>query len=125
MWIYDKRSKQMKVIYVCSRFKGDVKKHKKWATKFSNFVAREGNIPITVHLYLDKAMGLNEENGDREKLLEAGRMLVMKCDELWIYKPDGWISHGMAGEIRTANINNIPIKEFMRIPKKRKNVDCD
>lgn len=104
----------MKVVYVCSRFQGDVKKHKKWARKFSNFVAEQGYIPVTVHLYLDEAMGLNEDNGteDRKKLLMAGKEIVLRCDEVWVYMPDGVISYGMQGEIQIAEQNKIPVKKF-------------
>lgn len=36
-----------------------------------------------------------------------------KCDELWIIKFQGWEdSEGLAGEIRYAIDNNIPIKSF-------------
>lgn len=106
----------MKVIYVCSRFAGDIKKHKKWARKFSNFVASQGNVPVTVHLFLDEAMGLSESNGveDRKKLLEAGKLIVTKCDEVWVYKPDGVVSYGMVGEIEIAEKNKIPVKEFLK-----------
>lgn len=109
----------MRVVYVCSRFKGDVKKHKKWATKFSNFIAEQGYIPITVHLFLDEAMGLSEDNSteDRERLLKAGREIVLRCDEVWVYMPDGIMSHGMQGEVRVAEENKIPVKIFRQCKK--------
>lgn len=104
----------MKVIYVCSRFKGERKKNILRAKRFSRWIAEQGMIPLCVHIYLEKATGLDEKNGDREKLLEMGRLLVLKCDELWIYAPDGKISEGMIYEIKTAELNKIPIRRFKR-----------
>ncbi len=37
--------------------------------------------------------------------------LLIKCDEIWVYKMPGWIwSSGVSDEIEFAKNNNIPIK---------------
>lgn len=105
----------MKIIYVCSKYKGKTEENIRDAKKFAQYISKQGFVPICVHLFLNEAMGMSEENGDREKLLEAGRLIVMKCDEVWVYSPNGELSEGMIGEIKTALANKIPIKQFNKI----------
>lgn len=99
----------MKKVYICSPYKGDVKKNIKIAIMWSKTAYEEGYLPICPHIYLEKATGLNEKKGDREELLRLGIELLRLCDECWVctYKR----SSGMKEEIDECKKRGIEIKE--------------
>jgi len=95
-------------IYVCSPYKGNVKENIRKAQKYSKEIYQMGYVPICVHLYLEKATGLNEKNGDRKELLQLGKEFVKWCDEVWVYGKE--ISNGMKGEIEYARRYKIKVR---------------
>lgn len=102
----------MKFIYICSKFRGNREENIEKAKERSQWVYKKGHIPVCVHIYLEEATGLNEDNGERETLLNLGREFVGICDELWVF---GDISEGMEGEIRYAEQSRIKIKYIKEI----------
>lgn len=101
----------MKVVYICSRYAGDIETNVAWAIKYSQFVYRKGYLPICVHTFLDKVTGLSEAE-HREELLKVGLDFVKICDELWIFEKDG-ISSGMKNEIKLAQELKMKIKWYI------------
>lgn len=100
-----------KRVYICARYKGNVKKNIKLAKEYSKYVFNKGFMPICVHFYLEDATGLHEKKGSREELLELGREFVMWCDEIWVFDRDG-ISEGMDHEIEFAKVLGKKIEKY-------------
>lgn len=98
---------EMKKIYICSPYKGNVVENVENAKRYSQWVCKLGYLPICVHIYLNEATGLCEEKGDREELLRLGREMVGLCDEIWVFGDR--ISRGMKQEIRHGRRLRIPI----------------
>lgn len=89
-----------KIIYICSPVTGDIENNIKKAEGYSRIVYNRGYLPLCVHIYLERATGLSEANGNREELLELGRDYLKICDEIWVFGDR--ISEGMKGEIELA-----------------------
>lgn len=99
-------------VYICSPYSGDVRRNVRYALNWSKDAYKLGYLPICVHIYLEKATGLDEFDGDREELLRLGREFVLICDELWICSPR--ITHGMRKEIEYAIENKIKVREIYK-----------
>ena len=97
-----------KLIYVCSKYSGDIEKNTQYAMAYCRAIYRCGQIPIAPHLYFTRF--LNDDNQvEREDGLQMGLKLLSMCDEMWVF--DGDISKGMKQEIEFATKHNIPITE--------------
>lgn len=106
-----------KLIYVCSPLRGDATGDNIRPTALANMLKAEqhckdvliaGHIPIAPHVMF--AGVLHDDNpNERETALEIGLDLVKKCDELWVFG-GGYISEGMAAELRLARTLDMPIK---------------
>lgn len=102
--------KDKKIIYVCSKYRGDVKLNTHFAIGYCMGVYKMGHIPIAPHLYFTRFLDDNDPK-EREDGLEMGLSLLRLCDELWVFGKDN-ISEGMQMEINFAKKNNIPIRNF-------------
>lgn len=91
----------MKLIYVCSPYRGEVRRNIENAKKHCMRILEGGNVPLCVHLFLNEMTGLSEKKGDRNTLLELGKLYVRMADELWVF-PNPKVSEGMIGEIKLA-----------------------
>lgn len=98
--------KKRKVIYVCSKYKGNVKENTKRAIEYCRAIYKEGHIPIAPHLYLPRFLNDNDPK-EREQALELGLKALKHCDEIWVFDSD--ISSGMQLEIDFAEKHKIPI----------------
>lgn len=103
---------QMKLIYVCSKFKGNIKLNINKAKVFSQYIYNiEKQLPLCVHLFLDKAINLKEIKENRKRLLETSLKYLERADEIWVYVNDV-ISEGMWIEINYAKKEGMPIRFF-------------
>lgn len=95
-----------KLIYVCSKYSGDVEKNTVNAIEYCKCVYKHGHIPVAPHIYFTRFLddSIPEERKDG---MELGLKLLKQCDELWIFDDDP--SVGMQQEIEFARANNIPI----------------
>ena len=100
-------------IYVCSPYGGLQENYEK-AKKFGKYVVSKGHIPLIPHTMLH---GILEDKFplEREKGLEAGKLLMKLCDEVWVFGTN--ITSGMAGEIMEAARLGIPTVEVKKLPK--------
>lgn len=105
---FDKQ-KNEKVIYVCSKYKGNVKKNTKKTIEYCRMVYQLGHIPIAPHLYIPRWLDDNNPE-EREQGLKLGLRALRHCDEIWVF--GDFISEGMLQEIEFAEANNIPIRHF-------------
>lgn len=106
-----------KLIYVCSPLRGDSTGDNVRPTALANMIKAEkhckdvlvaGHIPIAPHVMFSGI--LHDENpNERQTALEAGLELVRRCDELWVFG-GGYISEGMAEELKLARELDRPIK---------------
>lgn len=94
----------MKIIYVCSPYRGNFNENIKKAQKACRKVMECSNVPIAPHLYFPQFM--NEEK-EREIALEMNKSLIEVCDELVIF--GSTISEGMKVEIEYARSINKPV----------------
>ncbi len=87
------------IVYICSRFSGDVDQNVKAAQRYSRFAVDKGFIPIAPHLLFPQF--LDDDNpAERQLGLFFGNALMSKCAEVWVF--GNTISSGMAAEIKRA-----------------------
>ena len=94
-------------IYICSKYKGDVKANVRNALKFCKAICKLGHIPVAPHLYFTRFLDDNIDE-ERQLGLELGLELLSDCDELWVFGDD--ISEGMLQEMNFAKFINIPVR---------------
>ena len=94
------------VVYICSRFRGDVKANTEKARLFCRMAVDKKCIPIAPHLLLPQFM--NEET-ERELAMFMDLVILTKCSELWVC---GEISAGMQAEVDYAKKRNMKIRFF-------------
>ena len=102
----------MKLIYVASPYKGDIKKNMEYAKQACRYVLNEGNGFFCPHLLYPQI--LDDNNPEERRLgINIGKELLAKCDELWAF--GGNISHGMFEEIEFAREIGIPVKRIIQL----------
>lgn len=89
----------MKIIYVCSPYRGDLNENVRKAQKACRNVTDCNNVPIAPHLYFPQFM--NEEI-ERELALEMNKRLIDVCDVFCVFGNE--ISEGMQFELEYANL---------------------
>ena len=89
-----------KLLYVCSPYRGEVKRNKDYARELTRKAIDNGFVPVTVHLYLTEALDDNKPD-ERAKGMEAGRMILDNCKFILVGNRYG-ISEGMKAEIKAA-----------------------
>ena len=88
----------LKLIYVCSPYRGDFNKNVRNAQKACRQLVDNGHVPIAPHLFFPQF--LNEET-EREIALEMNKRLIDVCDVLCVFGNE--ISDGMKFELDYAN----------------------
>lgn len=99
----------MKLVFICSPYRGDIAVNTLKARCYCHFAYSEGAVPFAPHLHNTQflADGIPEE---REAGIRMGLELLNKCDELWMF--GSLISSGMENELRAAMKLNKPIRFF-------------
>ena len=95
------------LVYVCSKYSGDIKGNTKKARMYSRFVVDQGGIPVAPHLLFPQFM---DESTERDLAIFMDIALLSKCKELWVFGSE--ISNGMQIEIDWATKHNRTIKYF-------------
>ncbi|MGI6721745.1 MAG: DUF4406 domain-containing protein [Anaerovoracaceae bacterium] len=99
----------MAKVFICSPYRGDVKKNIKLAKLAAGLVIFRGDIPIIPHLYFPQF--LKEDNQpERIEGIKMGVELMKDCDELWIVGTN--ITAGMEFELKTAKEIKITVKLY-------------
>lgn len=97
------------IVYLCSRFSGDVEKNVKAAQRYSRFAVDKGFIPIAPHLLFPQFLDDNNP-AERQLGLLFGNALMSKCTEVWVF--GSTFSAGMAAEIKRAKRKYYHLRYF-------------
>jgi len=89
-----------RLLYVCSPYRGEVKRNKQYARELTRLAIDKGFLPVTVHLYITEATDDNNE-ADRAIGMRAGQEILDHCKYILIGGKYG-LSQGMVAEIRRA-----------------------
>ena len=98
------------LIYICSRFAGDVSENILAARKYCRFAVDSNAIPVASHLLYPQFLD-DTDPRERELGLFFGNILMDKCDEVWIFS-DGEYSTGMKAEYDRAVRKGYKIRFF-------------
>lgn len=97
----------MKLIYVCSPYRGNTTANIKAARQYCRQVYEQGYMPAAPHLYLPQF--LNDDNpAEREAALKMGLRMIDKCAEVWAFGEK--VSDGMQREIEYAEYTGKPVR---------------
>ena len=99
----------MKLIYVCSPYRGDVELNVARACRYCRFVYTQGAVPFAPHLHNTQFLDDFIPN-EREAGILLGLHMLQHCEELWCFGSK--LSEGMTAEIRMAQQLKIPIRFF-------------
>lgn len=97
------------LVYICSRYAGEVETNVNMARVYSRFAVRNACIPLAPHLLYPQFMD-DTVPAERSLALFMGIVLLGKCDQMWVF--GSIISKGMAAEIEKAEKKKIPIRYF-------------
>ena len=99
----------MKLVFVCSPYRGDEKENTANARKYCRLVADCGYIPIAPHLLFPQFLDDSDEI-QRLKGIHMGLELLKLCSQMWVFANE--VTEGMELEIEKAKELEIPI-QFM------------
>lgn len=99
----------MKLVFVCSPYRGDEKENTANARKYCRLVAGCGYIPIAPHLLFPQFLDDSDEI-QRLKGIHMGLELLKLCSQMWVFANE--VTEGMELEIKKAKELEIPI-QFM------------
>ena len=94
------------VVYICSKFRGNVKANTEMARLYCRMAVNRKCIPIAPHLLFPQFM---YEETERELAMFMDLVILTKCAELWVC---GEISEGMQAEIDYARKRSMKIRFF-------------
>lgn len=98
------------LVYICSRYSGDVVHNVAETQKFCSFAVKKNTIPVAPHLLYPQFLDDNDPK-ERELSLFFGKVLLTKCSEMWVFT-DGELSTGMRLERTYAQHRGIKIRYF-------------
>lgn len=93
--------------YICSPFAGDTEANIRLARRMCAAAITRRRIPIAPHLLFPQFMN-DCDPAERELAMFFNRILLSKCDELWLYTPH--VSTGMRAEVCWAKALGTPIR---------------
>lgn len=96
-----------KVVYVCSKYSGDIETNSAAARNYCRVAVNMGYIPLAPHLLFPQFMS---EEKERNLAMTMDLELIDRCDEFWVCGPE--ISSGMKTEIEYAKRHNKPIRRY-------------
>lgn len=89
----------MKMIFVCSPYRGDIEENTKQAKRHCERISNYGHAPIAPHLFCTQFLDDRLSN-QRNEGIRIGLEFLNRCDELWVCSET--ITVGMEQEIRHA-----------------------
>lgn len=99
----------MKLVYICSPYRGDEERNTVKAQGYCLFATTQGGVPFAPHLhntqFLDDCIPEQRALG-----LHLGLAILKEMDELWVFGTR--ISEGMVGEIEAAEQLGILVVYF-------------
>ena len=103
--------RRRKMVYVASRYAGDIPANTVAAVRCCQQVIREGCMPVASHLLYPQIL---DDSNPKERVLglSFGLALLGLCDEVWVY---GEPSPGMEREIEEAKRLGEPI-QYREVP---------
>ncbi len=99
--------KYLPMVYICSKYSGDVVANTEAAKRYSRFAVDSGAIPLAPHLLLPLYM---KEETERELAMYMDMVFLGKCDQLWVFGDEA--SPGMRAEIDKAKKHHKTIRYF-------------
>lgn len=105
----EKKKQYRPLVYIVSRYAGDIKANVAAAQNYCRFAVDNGYIPLASHLFYPQFMDDATPEG-RELGLFFGKILMDKCDEVWIFGSE--ISSGMQAEFERARRKHYIIRRF-------------
>ena len=94
------------VVYICSKFRGDVEANIRNGRQYSRYALERGCIPLTPHLLFPQFM---DEESERDMAIAIDLVILEKCcTEIWVCGDE--VSEGMAAEIAFANEMGMKIR---------------
>lgn len=108
--IRDVTKSNLKKVYICSPYKGNIEENVSAAQRFCEWtIMIKKVLPIAPHLYFTQF--LNDNNAQKRRLgMNMGLTLMQECCEIWVL--GDIISSGMKKEIIESSRLNIPIRFF-------------
>jgi hypothetical protein len=111
---YDKLTKAVKAVpskrvYICSPYKGNIKRNTVRTQIYCRFAYDSGFVPIAPHIYFTQFLDENSKT-ERAAGMKYGLELLWQCRELWVFGCN--ITDGMRAEIELARDLKIPIKYY-------------
>jgi hypothetical protein len=99
----------MKLVFVCSPYRGNVAHNTNRAKGYCRFVQMSGHVPFAPHLHNTQFL---DENIPEERAtgIALGLELLWHSDEIWVFGDK--ITEGMAQEIDAAKQYRIPARFF-------------
>lgn len=91
--------KSRPMVYVVSKYAGDIEKNTSAAIQYARFVIDNKRIPVVSHLLYPQILDDNDSE-QRELGLLFGKVLLALCSEVWVFGND--CSPGMQDEIHEA-----------------------
>ena len=108
----------IKLVYVCSPLRGDIKRNISRANGYCRFVATQRVVPIAPHTIFTQY--LDEEILEERQLgMQMGLELLKHCSELYVF--GNRVSDGMLEEMEAAKRLGIPIQYYSDQCKRREN----
>ena len=98
---------EMKKVFICSPYRGDVEKNVEKARYYSRMAAVCGYCPITPHLFFPQFLK-DDDPQERIKAIKLGGELMKRCDEVGVH--GSRVSSGMAYELEAAKKLGLPVK---------------
>jgi hypothetical protein len=99
----------MPLVYICSRYAGDIESNVLAARRYCRFAVESGYVPIAPHLLYPQFLS-DEDPKERKLGLLFGNVLMDKCDEVWIF--GAMLSSGMKAEYERAVRKGYKIRRF-------------
>lgn len=93
------------LLYVCSPYRGEIRRNKEYARKLTKAALNSGFAPVTVHLYLTEVLD-EEKPQERSRGMAAGRDILAQCSYILLGTDYGF-SEGMKEEITLAAMNGL------------------
>lgn len=98
------------LVYICSRYAGDIERNVLAAQSYCRYAISQNCIPLAPHLLYPQFM--DDADAEQRKLgLFFGKVLMDKCDEVWVFS-DGDYSSGMKSEYDRAMRRGRKIRYF-------------
>lgn len=110
----------MKLIYICSPFRGDTAANTEAAQRYCRSAYEQNCIPVAPHLYLPQFLN-DDEPKERDLALRIGLRLIDYCSEVWVHGDR--ISDGMRGEIDYATTTGKKVVYLPGADAQHKSID--